>query len=382
MATYEESDGYLLAVWDCRVCDRKKIPGDIKYCPGCGIAVPNSPDIYYLPDDAVAITEVAAITQAEVGPNWECSYCNAANPGDASCCQGCGAGKDGSRAFHHDRRGTDEAARPAERDPQGRWYLSPPRTDRPVIPGRRSLALPSAVAALLAVCFGWLLWNLFVTADISFRVVGFSWERSVTISELRTHTDEGWTVPAGGRVLRTRSKHHHDEDVVVGERVEKYTKSVQVGTEKVRVGTEMKNLGNGRFEKVGIYEERPVMKDKKFKRTVPVTSPSPVSQTWYQYETDNWVTVANPRVRGTDHKPGWPVYTLGPNQRAVRPEETYTLHLEPVRGDKAYTYRLDQSQWQAYQEGMRITGTVNGFGNLIRISPPPVVAPTGAATDR
>ena len=55
-----------IGAWDCAKCNHKKIYGLEKKCTQCGSPRPDNV-VFYLPDDAVYITDEKIIAQAKAG---------------------------------------------------------------------------------------------------------------------------------------------------------------------------------------------------------------------------------------------------------------------------------------------------------------------------
>lgn len=312
--------------WDCDSCGTKGVLGRELACPQCGRRRPEGVR-FYLPEDADIVTDEPLIERAEAGADWLCEFCGASNLATREACKQCGAPRGESPAQAVQEYDEEAVPRSGEQPiPQ-----PPPPPPKP-FPWAIVASVVAALLLLLAVGG----FFLFRSTETTATVTGFSWERAIEIEELREVTEEGSSVPSGGRLVR-------EEETEVEERVE-------VGTETYVCG--QIDMGNGMF------------KDKECER--PVYETRYRTETTYVYEIDKWLKDRTEQESGTDKAPRWPSFDLGQDEREGKRTESYTLHLQDsTKNDKSYDIDLKEDTWKTYEKGDTVTLKVNALGATI-----------------
>ncbi len=365
--------------WDCPACGRKGISA-LRYtkCPSCGYPkVPQNQE--YLSN--IPITDPDGIALARGGPHWTCSSCGMVNLNKYDVCQGCGNPRDSSDKTNRvvelgpislpDRPDID----PDDKD----GYIEELRlgdggdTSNPVTsnsspfpinsPYRQSSQLSvnlsgihSMIVGLIAIIAIALLgYAIFHTKTVEARVVGFSWERTVTIEVYKTVHESGWSHPVDAYNIRSERKVRHHEPIYE-ERV------VTVHHSR----TCSRDLGNGAVETYDCsYDTTETERVK--------VGEKPVYDTWYEYDVDRWVYERTERASGNDRNPHWPNYTLNYEgeqvigaERVGGRSESYIVYLESLEEEsKIYEHRVSQDEWKQYVLGHTYLLKVNHLGVVV-----------------
>lgn len=227
-------------------------------------------------------------------------------------------------------------------------------------------------------------------------VAGFSWERTITVEQLRTLTETGWGIPADGRLITETQAFHHNESVLdhyetrqrqvcetvrEGTETEEYQdcKQVQTGTESYVCG--YRDLGNGNFEE--IWCERPIYEQKcapatrlvpKYVKKChdetyqhPIYRQEPRYATRYTYKIDRWVVSRTLHAAGEDHNATWPALDLAANERETGRTESYTVVFRDERGG-SYRYKCGLEEWSSFSEGASLKINVEEDGDVTPIN--------------
>ena len=367
--------------WDCPHCGMERNRGPERFCGGCG--APRGEDVkFYLPEDARVVREEEEVKRAKGGPDWNCSYCGGDNYGYNNYCTGCGGPRDGSAdkegkeykagAIPRSQEDLDKKERVPKEDKESKRKASPKKEPEKKSGPSSLLKIGGGVGCAALICIilvGLCIFSFFAfrTQEVSLKVTGLSWERTVEIEELRTITEKGWEgeLPSDARYISESREVHHYEKVQVGTetKTETVTEKVQTGTEKVKVG--VKDLGNGYFEDV--YETRPVYKNvqKKVTKDVPVYKDEPVYKNKITYEVDRWQTDRTEKSSGIDNeKPYWPEFTLSGKEREGNKTEIYMVTLAGPEG-KSYDYKAkSENEWDKFEMGKSYNAKISGFGSL------------------
>jgi hypothetical protein len=329
-------------VWDCQHCGTRNLLGREQACPECGAVRP--PHVRFrLPDDASEVTNADWLARAKEGPDWGCDQCGTSNSAKQTSCQQCGA----TRA---------SAARAPE---------PPPFTA--VTPARRALPkrlIIGSVSVVLTVVLA-LLW-LFSSHTETLEVQSRHWQREHHIEQVRTDTEEDWSVPAGGREQgRFRAVHHYNQ---VLDHYETRTRQVQTGTREVKTGT--RDLGNGFFEDV--YSTEPVYGTETYEE--PIYRDEPQYATKYRYQIERWKPSRVDRAEG-DRDPQWPDTTLAAGvrpynvgaERVADKKEKYTLTLWDKQRQKTHPIDVPQSTWNSCDVGTPVAVRMTSLGSVREI---------------
>ena len=329
--------------WDCPHCGTKGIDGLVDICPGCGSGKDKNVRYYMKSTEAVSDQELeaAGISADESDGEhreWICAYCGALNNYRDQICVHCGADK----AEKEQDYGGDTSEIKYRKDKYGRVTMTGSQEkpkeqtyetmeeaearDAQNAGGRRGGSgspirwVLIAAIALLAVFFLWPHTN-------SEAITGFEWQRNVTVEELRTFSESGWTLPYGARQTGTRMEFYGYQQVLDHYETVYEQRTRQVLDHYDTSYTYTDN-GNGTFSE---HEVRtPVYVTETYTEPVqrPVYRNEPVYQRKYYYDVDRWVNLEDYPTSGNDHEPYWSnAYTLKENQRdSARSERYYTIY--------------------------------------------------------
>ena len=225
--------------WSCKYCGTADIDGLVDVCPNCGKQ--KSADVKYYMKQGIAeeVTDTelqkAKIKKEECDgkhKDWICPYCNQLNNYADGVCVACGAEKSEAE-FEYGETKMDKSEtktdvfentlsdETAPKDDENDTLVdredvnsneivekSPTNLrDRIMskIRGNKNMLKISGIIAAVFAVIG-LLFFLFQPITKSETVVGFSWERTITIEEERTVEESDWYVPSGGRVYDERQE--------------------------------------------------------------------------------------------------------------------------------------------------------------------------------
>ncbi len=346
--------------WDCPHCGTTGILGRHQQCLNCGSPRPEGVK-FYLPENAPEVTDEQQLAQARSGPDWACEHCGASNSAGNGFCTQCGAPKGSS---------PEQAVKvyTPNQVPRTGKISQPIQNLQPPLPKKRSRpwGIGHWVALMVLVLSIGLGVRFILPREVSAIVTQETWERTIQVEIYKTVTEEGWSVPAGGRLLSQRAEIHHYNQVL--DRYETRTRQV---SERVQVGTTtrvcgQRDLGNGYFEDVTCTE--PVYETRYRTETYqePIYRQEPVYQTKYRYEIEKWVYNRTAKATGTQQQPYWPSLTLAANEREATRTEDYKVVLTDAKG-KAYEIQLNQQDWQTFDVGQTHKLKVSFFGENVEI---------------
>lgn len=338
--------------WDCAQCGTKGIDGLIDVCPNCGSGKGKDVRYYMKSVEEVSEDELAA---AGIGKDesdgqhreWVCAYCGFLNNYADQICTHCGAPKEEKEQdyggdtseirYEKDKHGNLSRKEVKEPEPEERYETKPV----PPEPVSRPKASPfrwvilAAAAILLAV--------LFWPHTQAEAITGFSWNRNVTVEELQTFSESGWSMPEGARQTDARRELYGYSQVV-----DHYETVYETRTRRVLdhydTSYTYTDNGNGTFTENKV--ETPVYRTETYEEPVQqaVYRNVPVYQVKYYYDIDRWVVIGDYPTSGEDHEPYWSEeYTLGKNQRDTRRTESYfTTYSETDVERVSYNKWVDQ----------------------------------------
>ena len=345
----------VMGYWDCPVCGKKEIRGDVVSCPSCGRArgdvqfyLKGYTEGTHLSEEENAALDVETIDEEKAAetsrnPDWYCSFCNSLNSDKSEVCTTCGASRADSESNYFDELKKRKEKEAAEIAAQPR--PATPRKKRPV------WLIPVILLAVGLLVF--LLWPKTVKGSVS----AVSWTRTVEIEQYRSFSESGWDLPEGAESVTTRQepRTRYRTEMVPTE-VQK-SERVQTGT---RTEYSYEDLGNGRFREVAHqipeYETRYYTVTEMRAVSVPYT----VIETKYYYTIWRW-THAPDRdftASGNDQNPYWPEVTLGENEREGSRIEEYRFTFTDEDGNTA-AYRIvpgshAEDDWRKLPAGTRI----------------------------
>lgn len=358
--------------WDCGQCGTKGIDGLKDTCPACGAGKDKHVRYYMKEVEEVSADELAAagISGEEADgkhKEWICAYCGYLNNFSAPSCVRCGADREESEEGYGGN--TEDAAYTAGEDgslhrtaPEEKASQEPSYETRPV-----SSELPSSKggAGSPRSLLKWLVLGAAVLAALllfwphtsSEAVTGFEWARSVTVEELQTFAESGWSLPQGARQTDAKREFYGYEQVFDHYETVYETRSRQV-VDHYETSYTYTDNGNGTFSETPVstpvykteYYETPVQKS--------VYRDVPVYKTKYYYDIDRWITLDTYETSGADHEPKWSsAYTLGEDQRdTLRREQYFTIF------EKDKKRRTDYEVWKDQEIGDGFYVTKNLLG--------------------
>jgi hypothetical protein len=195
-------------------------------------------------------------------------------------------------------------------------------------------------------------------------VVGFSWERTVTVEAYRTVTEEDWSIPVQGRKVDSERRIRDYRQVLdhYEARTRQRSENVITGHEQYQCGTE--NLGNGYFRDVMC--SRPVYTLRYYDESYqePIYRKEPIYDVWYTYQIEKWVFDRKPSATGLNKTPYWPTYSLAKNEKKATQTEEYFVHLAEEDGTNQQI-KLPMSAWQMVTTGQAFTLTKNRVGTVL-----------------
>ena len=362
------------AYWDCPQCGMKGIDGLVDTCPGCGSGKDKNVRYYMKGVEEVSKEELEAAGMSEEEADgkhkeWVCAYCGFLNNYRDTACVRCGAdreekeqdyggdtenakytsGEDG--VLHQTAAGAASAEEPPKET-----YVRKPDAGLPNTKdqGTRSGSVMKRLllgAAILLIVF------LFWPHTSSEAITGFEWARSVTVEELQTFQESGWTLPYGARQTDARREFYGYEQVIDHYETVYYERERQV-FDGYDISYVYKDNGNGTYTQEEV--QTPKYRTETYEEPVqePVYRNQAVYQTKYYYDIDRWTTLDTYETSGKDHDAKWSdAYTLADNQRdSMRTELYYTIY------DNTTKRRVEYSEWEGQEIGDGVYVTKNILG--------------------
>lgn len=361
--------------WDCIYCEARAVKGRHLLCPHCNRTRPAGIK-FYLPENEEEIKEEFLIERANTGPDWICPFCESSNPNNAEVCQRCMAPL-GEEVTEQSitRYGLDEVAREGDLAAQEKAAYgdeNEEELEREASPApakrnsRQMLIVGAILVALLCIC-GSLAYFMFRTNETTAVVTDVRWSRSVEVEVYETVMDEGWSLPAGGRIIEQREEIRTYEQVQVDTELvdREVAEQVQVGETEYVCGQE--DLGNGFFQ--DIYCSDPIYETQYRTETIeePVYEEQPVYDTYYVYEVDIWNPLRSESVSGDSLELFWPQTNLGNAEREGSRAERYATTFRS-NDNQTYELELSEAEWLLYDVGDEVTLEINGFGDVTGVS--------------
>lgn len=343
--------------WDCETCDTKGILGPETKCNNCGSPRPENVK-FYLPDDAAEVTDEQKIEEAHAGADWVCSHCGSHSKHWATRCQSCGSPKDvaGDGDKHLEEKITyfNEQDRPKSSDGPRKQGI---REQRIAPPRQKSKMSKYLIFAVLLIV-GFIALN-FISSEVDLQVKEHRWERKVAMEEYKRVTEEDWSVPQGGELIKSFQAVHHNDKRLIGHETKTRTKRVKVGDERYKCGT--KDKGNGYFEDV--YCTRPVYENREETYQEPIYELVPVYQTKYRYSIMRWIGIDPLFAKSTGKNVYWPEPPSNLRSdkfRQGKRSEKYTLIVMDHNGEN-HEEEVSFQFWNDTPEG----GTIKGEKSTI-----------------
>ncbi len=335
--------------WNCKYCGTTDIDGLVDICPNCGKQ--KSADVkYYMKKEIIEVTdaelEKAGMSKDERDgkhKDWVCNYCGQLNNWGDNECQACGGPKEESTHEY----GMTEEKKP---EPVPEIPVSKPE------PTKNKKKFSPITAAIIAAILGILIF-LFYPIKETVIITAFSWDRTITIEEMRTERDNGWSVPSGGRVYDEGWEFKEYKQVLDHYETVEVTKSREVIS---HYETEYSYVDNGDGTFTEVATDIPIYETEYYTETEqqPVYRDEPVYATKYYYEIDRWYDNRDYGSSGDNHEPYWNTdYVLASDERDSKREENYFVHYDNKKKEE-FSYH----EWSTLEEGDGFTITKNRLG--------------------
>lgn len=348
------------AYWDCVYCGTKEIGGDLRECPNC--SRPRGDVKFYMKDNlqnqrlnetqhaSIEHVDEAKAATISRNPDWYCSFCDSLNTDNATNCKGCGASREDSEKNYFDIQREKEFKAASQLQPE------PSYTDDSAHKKKRTFIILGILAAVIALlCF------IFIPSTKDAKIVGLSWERSITVEQYQMFSESDWSLPSDAIYKSERTELHHYDEVL-----DHYeTREVQRSREVIdHYDTEYtySDLGNGYYEEV--EHSVPVYRTEYYTETeeVPIYVSVPRYATKYYYDIWRWTPVRTEVVSGHDRDPEWPSLSLASDEREGTRRETYSADI--LIKKKTRTVTLDESVWNSFSNGKSIKVKSNRAGSM------------------
>ena len=325
--------------WDCETCGHQGILGPETQCPNCGSPRPENVE-FYLPEDAEAVQDEEKLKEANAGADWICAHCGGHNKAWDDSCQSCGSPKEVEDGDKHIEEkveyfdGREQQAKTLHTAPQPK--------------NKGCLKYFLYLFLFVGVLFGLSLFE----SSIDVKITELKWERKIELQEYKQVTEEDWSVPSGGTMLKSRKAvHHHDKKLL---RYETRTrdKRVKVGEERYVCGS--KNKGNGYFEDV--YCTKPIYETRQETYEEPIYQQIPVYATKYQYTIMKWVKIQPLVAKENTTSPYWPklkAHQTKDRFKTGKREETYWAIFHDHKGKKQQE-EVPYNYWKSLQKGKKV----------------------------
>ena len=329
--------------WDCPTCGSVGLLGRQVGCTSCGTRRPEGIR-FYLPDDAAEVTDAERLAEANAGADWICEHCDASARAGMTHCPGCGAERGTSPVQQTHEYGMDEIPRSGAEQPARALAAAAPPPRR-----RRGWKGPAALVALLG---GLVWWN--GPKEVEATLAAKEWSRAIEVQEQRTVREEDWSVPQGGRELRSFRAVREYRQVLdhYETRTRQVSDRVQVGTRTYTCG--QRDRGNGYFEDVTCTEPEYETRYRTETYEDPVYRREPVYDTKFAYEIERWLPDDTAWARGDATKPPvWPAVRLARNHREGARVETYILRFTDGEGE-THEMKVSEQQFARYRPGQPV----------------------------
>lgn len=242
------------------------------------------------------------------------------------------------------------------------------------------------LAAALVIVF--LCAFFFGTHEVYANVTSFYWERNITVEEYKTLHEGGWSVPSGGRQTGNEIRKSGDKKVHDGYRTEYYTTTCyrtesQMDTcyrSVYHSRSCMEDNGNGSFssyecgssssESYSCSKIVTVPYPCQESRQVEVYHYEPVYSTWYFYDIERWVSIANYPTKGNNHEPYYDksYQIVDDKHRLKQGGEKYIVYFI---NDEVGTFQkeYDLETWSSFSYESKVKVTTNFLKVILKVEP-------------
>lgn len=381
--------------WDCPYCDTKHIGGLTKVCPNC-LKQRDKHIKFYMDDPQNYISEEKAKTISK-NPDWLCSFCDSLNSDDIDICKVCGATKSDSKLNYfqglekkeklkqqllpNDYTDTDNQSlqnnqvedncsvnkhnTSAVENMNTYKSISDIKTTKPKKKLFSKFTKITAIALASILLITGLVF-LFIPKTQEGVVDGFTWERSISVEELRTVNESDWTLPSGARLQYTQNEIRSYKQVIDHYETKTRTYTEQVLDHYEEYVSGYRDNGNGTFEE--ITAQRPVYRTETRTETYeePVYRQEPIYDTKYYYEIDKWMHKEYVKTSGSDKEPYWGEYNYKTKEREGSKSENYKITI--INNDnETKEYFVDFDVWKKLNKGesVKLKVYIGGRAELI-----------------
>ena len=371
--------------WDCTYCGTKHIDGLVDVCPNCAKRKPGNVK-YYIetnnPNEMEEVTDFelrkAGITREECDgkhKEWVCGYCGQINNYADQECKACGASKtdkSGEYGSSNTQKKAEQKNTPEQRDKSISYVKEQkPTSDSYNYNNKENDKGESNInkifnkikdfvtghIAMFAIVLSALLCGiLFFPYQDTETVTGFSWKRTISVEELKTFHESGWSLPSGARQTDTKIELYGYEPVLDHYET-KYRTVPQTVYDGEEVHTTYSDNGNGTFTEHTYSTPKYRTEYVQESYQDPVYRQEPIYQTKYYYDIDRWTVIDKYTSSGNDQNPYWnEKYTLAEKQRDTSRKETYTVQYVNKKG-KEFSQDLSYKEWKNIRVGYQYATT-------------------------
>lgn len=376
--------------WDCTYCGTKHIDGLIDVCPNCAKRKPDNVKYYIGTTNPIKMEEVtdselrkAGISRKECDgkhKEWVCGYCGQINNYADQECKACGASKmdksgeygssdtpkkDKQKDIVEQRDKSISYAKEQKESVSDSYNYSNKGNDRKEPKINRifnkvkdfvTAHCETLIAMFAIVLVALLCGILFFPYQDTETVTGFSWKRTISVEELKTFHESGWSLPSGARQTDTKIELYGYQPVLDHYETKYRTVSQQV-YDGEEVHTTYSDNGNGTFTEHTYTTPKYRTEYVQESYQDPVYRQEPIYQTKYYYDIDRWTVIDKYTSSGDDQNPYWnEKYTLAEKQRDTSRAETYTVWYINKKG-KEFSRDLPYKEWEDIRVGYQYATT-------------------------
>lgn len=195
--------------------------------------------------------------------------------------------------------------------------------------------------------------SIFTPKNYDAQISDKTWERIITVQELKTFKEDDWSVPTGGRVYDERKEIRSYDNIIIGyETVER-----EVPREVFdHYDYDYEDNGDGTFTEITIPVYVTVYET--VKEEVPIWGKLPVYDIKYYYEIDRWTYKRTEESSGKTDEPYWPEFNLANKERESGRNETYTVYFKVDEEEKTFSKKISYEEWKAYKLKAKVKITV------------------------
>ena len=349
--------GYIQNEWTCPNCNTRN-KGAAMTCENCGAPQPENVQ-FELPSEQKFVTDEASINAAKAGADIHCGFCGTRNPATAKTCSQCGADLTQGKArqagqimqapsqqpktIKCDNCGTENPSSNAVCSKCGSplpKLISPATAPaiapqpaaamnigQPSAPKKTNWLLIGGILGALALCCVVLGALFFPSKSVQATVVDVHWQTTVPLQEIHPvdYNNELGNPPSDAYNVSCRDESHN---VCEQKTIDK---------------------GNGYSE---VVEECHTE-----------------TQQYCSYTVDEWTTIQNYSLDGSDLQPIYDSPNISSGQRLGAESEELTVTFSTAKGEQE-TYSPDTvSEFQQFTIGSTWTLKMNALGGVVSVEP-------------